>query len=130
MPAGVDIRPGGACIRTRTCDGFPCPRGAKNDAETCGIRPAIESPTVRLLTRTVVERLSTSPDGRRVTEAVARCEGSQVLIRADRFVLAAGAANSAVLLLKSRSDMHPAGLANSYGLVGRNELEMAFDPDI
>jgi choline dehydrogenase-like flavoprotein len=44
MPVGVDIRPGGACIRTRTCDGFPCPRGAKNDAETRGIRPALRSP--------------------------------------------------------------------------------------
>lgn len=76
MPAGVDIRPGGACIRTRTCDGFPCPRGTKNDAETRSIRPALQSPTVRLLTHTVVERLNTSADGCRVTEAVALRDGS------------------------------------------------------
>jgi choline dehydrogenase-like flavoprotein len=122
MPAGVDIRAGGACIRTRTCDGFPCPRGAKNDAETRGIRPALQSPTVRLLTRTVVDRLNTSADGRRVTEAVARRDGSPVLIKAGRFVVDGGAVNSAVLLLKSVSDRHPRGLANSSGLVGRNYM--------
>ena len=122
MPAGVDIRPGGACLRTRTCDGFPCPHGAKNDAETRGIRPALRSPTVRLLTRTVVERLNTAADGRRVTEAVARRDGSPVLIRAGRFAVAGGAVNSAVLLLKSVSDRHPHGLANSSGLLGHNYM--------
>jgi choline dehydrogenase-like flavoprotein len=122
MPAGVDVRPGGACIRTRTCDGFPCQRGAKNDAEIRGIRPALQSPTVRLLPRTIVERLNTSPDGRRVTEVMALRDGSPVLIRASRFVVASGAVNSAVLLLKSVSDLHPDGLANSSGLVGRNYM--------
>jgi choline dehydrogenase-like flavoprotein len=122
MPAGVDIRPGGTCVRTRTCDGFPCLRGAKSDAETRGIRPALQSRTVRLLTRTVVERLNSSPGGCRVTEAVALRDGSPVLIRADRFVVASGAVNSAVLLLKSVSDRHPRGLANSSGLVGRNYM--------
>ncbi len=63
MPTGVDIREGGACVRSRTCDGFPCPRDAKGDADVCGIRPALQSPNVRLLTRTLVERLNTSADG-------------------------------------------------------------------
>jgi choline dehydrogenase-like flavoprotein len=122
MAAGVDYGPNGACIRTRTCDGFPCQLGAKNDAETRGIRPALRSPTVRLLTRTLVERLSTSPDGQRVTEAVAVRDGAPVRITAGRFVVAGGAVNSAILLLKSASDRHPAGLANSSGLVGRNYM--------
>jgi choline dehydrogenase-like flavoprotein len=122
MPVGVDIRPGGACVRKRTCDGFPCSRGAKNDAETCGIRPALQSPTVRLLTRTVVERLNTSTDGRHVTEAVAVRDGTALSIRAGRFVVAGGAVNSAALLLKSGSDRHPQGLANSSDLVGRNYM--------
>ncbi len=122
MPNAVDFGPNGTCVRTRTCDGFPCPLGAKNDAETRGIRPALRSPTVRLLTRTVVERLNTSADGRRVTEAVAVRDGSPVRIRANRFVVAAGAVNSAVLLLKSASGQHPRGLANSSGLVGRNYM--------
>ena len=38
---GVDRRPGGACVRCATCDGFPCPLGAKSDAETCAVDPAL-----------------------------------------------------------------------------------------
>lgn len=122
MPVGVDLREGGSCIRCRTCDGFPCPYGAKSDAETCAMRPALRSPTVRLLTRTTVQRLLTSADGHRVTEALAMRDGGLVRIRADRFVLACGAVNTAALLLGSASEHHPRGLANSSGLVGRNYM--------
>ncbi|MFG2029530.1 FAD-dependent oxidoreductase [Streptomyces sp. NPDC048825] len=122
MPVGVDLREGGTCVRCRTCDGFPCPYGAKSDAETCAMRPALSSPTVRLMTRTTVRRLLTSADGSRVTEAVAERDGSPVRIRADRFVLACGAVNTAALLLTSACERHPHGLANSSGLVGRNYM--------
>lgn len=118
MPAGVDLRDGGACIRCRTCDGFPCRLGAKSDAEVCAMRPALNSPTVRLLTRTTVDRLTTSPDGRKVTEAHATRDGTPVRIRAARFILACGAVNTAALLLRSA----PKGLANASGLVGRNYM--------
>ena len=37
-------------------------------------------------------------------------------------VLAAGALNSAAILLRSAGDGHPNGLANSSGLVGRNYM--------
>jgi choline dehydrogenase-like flavoprotein len=122
MPMGVDVREGGTCIRCRTCDGFPCRVDAKSDADLCAIRPALRSPGVRLLTRTVVERLRTAANGRRVTEALAERDGGSVRIRAGRFVLACGAVNSAALLLKSASDRHPCGLANSSDLVGRNYM--------
>ncbi|MFE0508434.1 FAD-dependent oxidoreductase [Streptomyces sp. NPDC058964] len=122
MPLGVDLREGGTCVRCRTCDGFPCPYGAKSDAETCAMRPALNSPTVRLLTRTTVQRLRTSADGHRVTEALAVRDGSPIRIRAGRFVLACGAVNTAALLLASASERHPHGLANSSGMVGRNYM--------
>jgi choline dehydrogenase-like flavoprotein len=122
MPMAVDVRPGGACIRSRTCDGFPCQRDAKGDADVRGIRPALKSPTIRLLTRTVVQRLRTSADGRQVVGAAAERDGRSLIIRARKFVLAAGAVNSAALLLKSSSERHPRGLANSSDLVGRNYM--------
>ena len=80
------------------------------------------SPTVRLLTRTVVTRLHTSTDGRRVVAAAAERDGRPLQIRAAQFVVAAGAVNSAALLLRSSSDRHPRGLANSSDLVGRNYM--------
>ncbi|HEY8558030.1 MAG TPA: dehydrogenase, partial [Actinomycetes bacterium] len=42
--------PFSACIRTATCDGFPCLVHAKADAEVLGVRPALEHGNVTLLT--------------------------------------------------------------------------------
>jgi choline dehydrogenase-like flavoprotein len=41
-------------------------------------------------------------------------------VTGGKFVLAAGAVNSAALLLASADERHPAGLANASGQVGRN----------
>ena len=54
---GLDRRPGGTCIRCATCDGFPCRLGAKSDAETCGIDPALATGHARLVTGLRVRRL-------------------------------------------------------------------------
>jgi choline dehydrogenase-like flavoprotein len=49
-------------------DGFPCPLGAKADAEWAVIRPALAAhPNLTLMTRTTVERLTTDGAGRSVT---------------------------------------------------------------
>ena len=122
MPMGVDIRDGGRCIRCRTCDGYPCRLGAKNDAEVCAIRPALESPNTRLLTRAYVSRLQTTANGKRVTEALVSRAGRELRVRAKRFVVAGGAANSAALLLRSASSAHPDGVGNSSRLVGTNYM--------
>ena len=117
---GIDLRPGGRCIVCRTCDGFPCQVDAKSDAETCAIDPALDTGHARLATGLQVRRLVTDPSGRHVTHALADGPDGRVRIEAGRFVLAAGAVNSAALLLTSASDRHPRGLANSSGQVGRN----------
>jgi choline dehydrogenase-like flavoprotein len=117
---GVDHRAGGACIRCGTCDGFPCKLDAKSDAETCGINPAIATGHARLLTGVRVRRIVTERTGRRVDHLVAENRDRQVEVTGARFVLAAGAVNSAALLLASADHKHPRGLANSSDQVGRN----------
>lgn len=120
---GIDLQPGGACIRCRTCDGFPCQLDAKSDAETCALNPAISTGRVRLLTNARVLRLETAGTGDdRVTSAAVEVEGELTLVEASTFVLSAGAANSAAILLRSRSDRWSNGLGNSTGLVGRNYM--------
>jgi choline dehydrogenase-like flavoprotein len=57
-----------------------------------------------------------------VVEALGEHDGGPVRLRARSFVLAAGAVNSAAMLLASADDRHPQGLANSSGLVGRNYM--------
>ena len=108
------------CVRCPACDGFPCPLHAKSDAEVIGVRPALEQPNVTLLTDARVIRLNTNPEGTSVTEVVVMREGSQETFSGDIVVVAAGAANSAKLLLASATDRHPNGLANGSDQVGRN----------
>jgi choline dehydrogenase-like flavoprotein len=112
------------CIRCDRIDGFPCLLGAKADAEWAVIRPALAAyPNLTLLTNTTVERLITDPSGQSVAGvAVTRPDGSQDAFTADIIVLSAGAILSAALLLKSATDKHPRGLANSSGMVGRNYM--------
>jgi choline dehydrogenase-like flavoprotein len=117
---GVDRREGGLCIRCATCDGFPCRLGAKSDAETCAIDPAIATGRARLATGMRVRRLVTDGSGRRVERLDVDGPSGPVTVQGGRFVLAAGAVNSAALLLASAGAQHPAGLANSSGQVGRN----------
>ena len=117
---GIDLQPGGTCIRCGTCDGFPCRLGAKSDAETCGIAPALATGHVRLSTNTKVVSIVTH--GNRVVALEAERDGEAVRITGGSFVLSAGAANSAALLLRSANDDHPKGVANGTGLVGRNYM--------
>ena len=117
---GIDLRPGGSCIRCSTCDGFPCRLGAKSDAQTCGIDPAVATGHVRVLTKSKVDRLVTEKS--RVVAVEGIREGEPFRITGGAFVVSGGAANSAALLLRSVSDEQPKGLANSTGLVGRNYM--------
>lgn len=118
---GVDLRPGGSCIRCQTCDGFPCRLGAKSDAETCALGPAVSGGGVRLLTGARISRIEVDASGR-VSRLVGDLDGEPLEVIGGAFVISAGAANSAALLLASRDDDHPTGLANSSGLVGRNYM--------
>jgi choline dehydrogenase-like flavoprotein len=117
---GVDRRAGGTCIRSPTCDGFPCPIGAKSDAEVCAIDPAIATGRARLQTGVRVRRLVTDRTARRINHLIAEGPDGPVKVTGGKFVLAAGAVNSAALLLASADETHVGGLANSSDQVGRN----------
>lgn len=126
MPTAIDRREGGRCVRCRTCDGFPCMVDAKADAEVCAVLPALEA-GVKLLTRARVTKLESDAGGRRVASATVVRDGKELSLRAQRFVVACGAVNTAGLLLTSE-------IGNSSGQLGRNYLVhnstfmMAMDP--
>jgi choline dehydrogenase-like flavoprotein len=110
------------CIRCQTCDGFPCLLHAKSDAEVVAVRPAMQHPNVTLLRNAKVQKLETNPTGTTVTAVLAEVAGAPARFAADVVVVSCGAANSAALLLRSTNDVHPAGLANGSGQVGRNYM--------
>jgi choline dehydrogenase-like flavoprotein len=97
------------------CLGKLCPRNCRADVRSV-LAESSRKPTI--LSRCEVQRLESS--GGRVTCAIGNQEGREIEICARVFVLAAGAIHSPKLLLQSRSDQWPDGLANRSGLVGRN----------
>lgn len=112
------------CIRCDTFDGYPCLVHAKADAEVNAIRPTREAySNVTLMTNAKVLKLHTSSSGREVTAVETKINGDLHHFRADLVVVACGAINSAVLLLRSANDKHPNGLANSSDQVGRNFMK-------
>ena len=107
------------CTRCDTCDGYPCQVGAKADAETSGVRPALETGNLTLQLNSKVTELI--HDGHTITglriewtengithEEVRHTGGAPVF-------LAAGAVNSAALWLKSR-------IPDQYELAGKNYM--------
>jgi choline dehydrogenase-like flavoprotein len=123
LPLGL-LRPGehNGCILCNTCNSFPCRVRAKSDAEICCIGPAACRPNVTLWTGACAQRLLTDPSGRRVEAVEVRQNGEDVRVEAPLVIVSCGAVNSAALLLRSTSDTHPNGLANSSGLVGRRYM--------
>ena len=126
MPRGVMLDeanpPASLCIRCDTCDGYPCLVHAKADADVIAVRPLLSRLNVTLLVNAEVTRLETDAQGRSVTRVIVRRGDAHEEYRGDIVILAAGAVNSARVLLRSASDRHPAGLANGSGQVGRNYM--------
>jgi choline dehydrogenase-like flavoprotein len=127
LPIGIDLNEsdpeGSRCIRCDRFDGFPCLLDAKADAHIRCIRPALQHDNVTLLTHAKALRIETDPSGRTVTAVVVeRHGGGEQTYAADLVAVACGAVNSAALLLRSGSDAHPDGLANSSGVVGRHYM--------
>jgi choline dehydrogenase-like flavoprotein len=122
MPSAIDYGADGRCQRCANCDAFPCMIDAKGDAEIRLIRPALRHDNIELRAGVYVDRLITDDNGRRIVGAEVLEGNSRQTIRANLFVLSAGAINSAALLLRSANPRYPSGLANSSDVVGRHYM--------
>ncbi len=124
LPLGVNLDEShpvtSACIRCKTCGGYPWLVKAKSDARTLAIEPLLGLPNVTLLTGRKVMKLETDEAGRTVTEVVCETAQGEERWTGDLVVLAAGAVNTACILLASNNAAHPNGLANGSDQVGRN----------
>ena len=110
------------CLRCGTCDGHPCLVNAKSDADVVCVQPALAQANVTLLTNALVTRLDTNASGRQVTTVHVERDGARETYSAGIVVVAAGAINSAALLLRSANDRHPRGLGNGSDMVGRHYM--------
>ena len=115
--------PTSTCIRCDTFDGFPCLLNGKADAQVLCVDPALAAhPNLTLLTHAYVSRLNTDASGRSIAGVEVDMGGQTEVFTADIVVVACGALSSALLLLRSANTIHPDGLANGSGQVGRNYM--------
>ncbi|SPH17194.1 6'''-hydroxyparomomycin C oxidase [Defluviimonas aquaemixtae] len=118
LPLGVDIERWLAHGQT-PWDAFPDTCGGKMDAETVGLATALAHDNVALRTRCAARRLIADGEGR-ITGVEIEADGRTEVLTAPVVALAAGAVQSAALLLGSADAERPNGLANSSDQVGRN----------
>jgi choline dehydrogenase-like flavoprotein len=109
-----DGRP--ACCASSSCIPI-CPVQAKYDA-TVHVRKA-EAAGARILSDSVAARVDVATDGAINAISVRRPDGSETSLSARQFVIAANAIEGPKLLLMSRSERYPNGVANSSDAVGR-----------
>jgi choline dehydrogenase-like flavoprotein len=115
--------PHSPCIRCDAFDGYPCATNGKADAQIICVDPALAAhPNLVLWTGAYVEKLNTDPQGRAVTGLELIRNGERLNVSGDIVVVACGALSSALLMLRSGNEVHPNGLANGSGLVGRNYM--------
>ena len=107
------------------CGGVICPRQCKNDSGRICLMPALKQYEAKLLTE--CEALRFEADSDSIKSVVCKLNGVEISLKAKVFVLAAGALFSPILLLNSKSNMWPDGLANRSGCVGRNLMWHASD---
>ncbi len=115
IPLGVDLSAWLSGGQT-TWDAYPNTGRGKLDAETSGLAMALRHDNVTLRAGCPVETINVDQTGR--VSGVRLSQGET--IASPLIVVAAGAVQTAALLLRSANEKYPAGIANRSDQVGRN----------
>ena len=113
-----DNRP--ACCGSSSCIPI-CPVQAKYDAMTHVAQA--ERAGVQLVADAIVSHIDVGVDGRITALTVKRPDGTEDRATGKVFVIAAHGIETPKLLLQSRTDRRPGGVANSSDQVGRNLMD-------
>lgn len=100
------------------CGGFVCNSGCKQDAAESCLVPAAKTGCLYILDQTEV--VSIDADREKVNGLTVKNDAVSKTILARKYVLAAGAYFSPVILQKSLNEDWPKGLGNDHDQVGRN----------
>ena len=109
----------------QSCQGILCPSSCKNDADTICLQPAMQVHGASLLKGCRV--LAVRTQGRRATGVSCQWSGRDLELRARVVVLAAGALQSPLILLRSQGVRGQEGLGNGSGVVGRHLMRHLID---
>ncbi len=120
MPMACEYKP-----NCQECIGFICPNSCKNDSARVCLAPALEQYSAKIVDECEVLRIEASSS--RVTSLWARHRNKAFQLETPLLILGSGALSSPALLLRSRSELWPDGLANDSGQVGKNLMRHYFD---
>jgi choline dehydrogenase-like flavoprotein len=109
----------GACLHCGFCEGFGCEVRAKSSTLASVIPVAERTGRCEIRPHSYVRKIEVGKTGRVTGAIYFDRQGQEVRQRAKAVVLCANGAETPRLLLLSKSNRFPEGLANSSGLVGR-----------
>ncbi len=110
-----------ACHQCGACVGFACPAEAKNGTQNTALPLALATGRVDLVLGAAATRLVCGAHGSITDVEITDLSGRGArTVRSGRVVLAAGAIESARLLLLSAHEGEPAGIGNATDQVGRH----------
>jgi choline dehydrogenase-like flavoprotein len=109
------------CLACRICK-F-CPTGARYSPDRVHVPALHASPNVTIVENASLRRLETGPSGDRIVaaHAIRTDDETELVIRADRFVLAMGGVETPrMLMLSADGGAHKEGLGNAGGQLGKH----------
>jgi choline dehydrogenase-like flavoprotein len=108
------------CVHCGYCEGYGCEVGAKSSTLAACIPDAVRTGLCEIRPLSYVFEIRTAANGKATGVAYFDAKKKENFQRAKVVILAANGAETARLLLLSKSAQFPQGLANSSGYVGRN----------
>jgi choline dehydrogenase-like flavoprotein len=111
-----------ACYHSNYCGSYGCSSDAKASSRAALINTALESGNCEIRPDSKVYHLETDHSGKIISAHYYNAKDKKESVSADLFVVACQAIETARLLLMSKSDKFPNGLANNHNQVGKNLL--------
>jgi len=118
LPHAINGRQG--CAYSGFCGSYGCSTGAKGSSRAALLNRAVATGKCKILAHAKVNRLVADKQGKLVGVEYIDQQGKVINVSAKIYVLACQAIETSRLLLLSKSEKFPQGLANNNGQVGKN----------
>ena len=110
------------CYYSNYCGSYTCSSGAKSSGRAALLQPALATGNITVISNAQAYKLNTNKDKKITSVSYFTKEKNKKEIKAKIFVVACQAIESSRLLLNSKDENFPNGVANNSGNVGKNFL--------
>ena len=110
------------CYYSNYCGSYPCSSAAKGSSRASLIKDALLTNNVTIIPNANIIKLNTDKNKKIKSATYLTPDGNKKEVQAKLFVVAAQAVETSRLLLNSKDENFPNGVANNSGNVGKNFL--------